>query len=221
MASALKRLDEAIASAISERNELQRIAKSTKRTYDRIEHTSALKVMTGPWKRTLMMVYLLSNDFDTARDYCNYMRANWHGDNNTGWIDKAEMVELISNNLRTNVPWKDYITIEHANRAEHWKAAFWLAEFKTYMDLIQLNTKGVTPPGHVIADLLESNFAESSKGARALTWFRRLHTEPGVRHSWLLTFRKKWGVGFRVLPQRAPLSDGDIQKKDPICNMKC
>ena len=214
MDSPLRTLNDEIAAAAQLHKELSKLQYTTKRTHDQMERTSTFKVMTGSWRATLMMVWVLTDDMDIAYDYSTFVRSNWKGINWNGWVNRDEMEGFLRTNRRIDSKWDDFKALEKADHNEHFNAALWIAEHKTFTDLSLMNAKGVTPPAHVIAELLESNFSESSRGPRAIAWLSRIHVNKHARKNWLTTFRRKWTVSFKVLPQRPPLSPEDIVHKD-------
>lgn len=214
MALQLHSLNAAVSSAVQLQKELNALHTTTKRAFARLEETSAFTVMKGSWRNTLLLVYTLTNDYDVANDYCYWIRCNWPGENYTGWTQLDEMSEFIRKHVVPGSQWKQWAEPQHADQLEHFRAAQYLAEYRTFVDLAQLNAKGITPPAHVIVELLESNFAVTSRGARADAWFQKLALERWARDFWLRQFRKKWSVGFKTLPQRPPLAKEDIIYKD-------
>lgn len=214
MSSKVKLLDAAVLEARRASQHLRALQKSAKRTYDHLETHSAFACMHGAWRHTLMMVYVLSNDLDLALDYCTYTRSNWRGENYTGWVDFDEMATFLRNNKSVDPKWTTWAHREHCDQPAHFDAAVWLAEHRTYIDLLKLNVKGITPPAHVIIEMLHINFTSSSCGQRAADLFRKLDVSSDFRKYYMAKFRRKWSVGFLVLPQRPPLAASDIVHKD-------
>jgi len=216
MCSKVALLHKAVCEAKRVSQELSQLSKSAKRTFDALETSSAFASMHGTWKQTLMMVYVLSDDLDVAQDFCTYTRTNWKGENYSGWVDFDEMATFLRNNKIAESKWTLWSDRSNADQPAHFKAASWLAGHRTYIDLAKLNVKGITPPAHIIVDILHSNFANASLGARARAFFQKLESNKDTRKYYLRKYRRKWSVGFRVLPQRPPLAQADIIHKEPL-----
>jgi len=185
---------------------------TTKRYKAEATH-SVFSRMNGSFKIILMYVDILSGDDDVSYEFAEYERRHWKGLSMHAHVDRDEVLNYTASQ-RTTLDWAARVaSTTHSDY--YFAAAKWIAEKNVYLELCELNAKGVSPPAHVLLERFAVAWMPISINARVSAYLAYLSTNDSARNFWLLQFRDKWLASFRVLPQRPPLSDATVIRKVP------
>ena len=99
------------------------------------------------------------------------------------------------------------------NSPGHFKAARWLAEFKTFLWLLESNMSGASPSSSDLFDRFQRNVPAASKGVVYAGFIRRIEAATRLEKKWAATYRKRWQASFSRLPVSTPLSDAQLSQR--------
>jgi hypothetical protein len=96
---------------------------------------------------------------------------------------------------------------------QHFAAAKWVGEWRSFEWLVRLNFKGVAPPTRALAEEYAAQFPVASIGAKAGSHLLRLRDGGEGQKAWAHSFRRRWATLYRSLPTRPAISDAQIREK--------
>ena len=204
-------LETALQEAKRIKTEVVAMGKAVAKSYRREVRQSIFSRMGGAFKQLILFLHVLTDDDGLVAEYCDQQRRRWKGLSQQQLIDVDEaMVYIHGQRL---VPGTDEDIREQIDHKYYVAVVCWMAERALYRDLCYLNSKGISPPAHVLFERFPYGFPLEWQGTKVKHFLEKLASCPSARANWLRKFRAQWLATFRVLPQRPPISDQDIKRK--------
>ena len=104
-------------------------------------------------------------------------------------------------------------TAANPNARIHFLAARWLAEFNTFIWLVQTNVSGASPSSRDIFERFQRYMPSTSTGVVYSRWVQRIEAATRQENTWAITYRKRWQISFSQLPQSTQLSDAQLSQR--------
>ena len=205
----------ALESALHEAKRLKKdvvaMSKVVQKNYRREVVQSVFSRMGGSFKLLILWLHVLSDDEGLVAEYCDQQRRRWKGLSQQQLIDTDEALAYIHGERL--VPGTDERIRSNIDHKYHVAVVCWMAERALYRDLCYLNSKGISPPAHVLFERFPYGFPAEWQGTKVKQFLEKLASCPSARANWLRKFRTLWLATFRVLPQRPPINHQDIVRK--------
>ncbi len=130
------------------------------------------------------------------------------GDDDSGGYDESLCAQMLVDALVNPV---FVVNFHDVNSSIHFRAARFYAEWGVFQWLLQVNTRGVSPPRGAVVNEFIDQFPDSSRsGEQATAFLQRLLDRKVSKKKWIRSFRKRWRAVYMKMPTGTLLSNEQI-----------
>ncbi len=198
------------------RGSLRAVKRNSNRNKRESERSLASARGFGAQAKTFfVLVVLLSHSFGTGMEWLELetRRGRWGNE-----AKRSQTAEELEEEMHTVfLTYHGVRAVEEGQRniddLNHFQVQMFLAEWKTFLWLVNYNWKGVAPSSRDAFETVLFNFTPESRGERFDAFARWGYSSTKHLKEWVRGFRRRWHLQWGSMPPKPPLRRDEIVEK--------